>query len=354
MVPCLSNRALRRVSRLVLVVAALFTPAAAFAQSVTFYEHLDYSGDGTNASGDLPFVGWDWNDRVTSIDIPPGVSVSLYEHDNFGGARLTLTSSVSDLRNFYGPGPDGSWNDAISSARIAYTSQTSTTTVLLVNGSFNAYPDWMESWSSEYQSIAATYGVQPGQFRWTDNGLAGVLWPYYSGIANGAAALGGAINALPAGDIYLVTHSHGGNVALGATQFYTNRAVARLVNLATPVNFDIRVSNAPWVGHMCTASSWDDWTQFFGASPYQVYSFMEQTYDGAYYGYLSSQAFINGNYSDAAYYAFLAYDYIQAGYSWFESTKLEWWGWTIGFNDGDHGAMHEPPVWNSLPAACRQ
>jgi hypothetical protein len=355
MMPCPPNRAVTRaIQPLLVLVVALCAGATAFAQTVTVYEDLDYTGASTPATGDIHWIGPEWNDGVTSIQIPGGVSVTVFEHADYGGASLTLTASTSDLRNFQGPGADGTWNDAISSARISYSSSTTTKTVLLVNGSFNPYPDWMEPWSGQYQSIAATYNVQPVPFRWTDSDLAGVLWPYYSGIQNGAVALGGAINALPPGDVYLVTHSHGGNVALGATQFYTNRPVQRIINLATPVNFDIRYSNAPWASHMCTASSWDDWVQFFGASPYQVYNFMEQSYYGYQYGYMSTEAFINGNYSDAAYYAYLAYDYIMAGYSWFESTKLELWGWTIAYNDGGHGDMHEPPVWNGLPGSCKQ
>jgi hypothetical protein len=65
-------------------------------------------------TADIPFVGWDWNDNISSVRVPPGMTVILYENDNYGGASLTLTSDVSDLRNYPGPGPDGTWNDAVS------------------------------------------------------------------------------------------------------------------------------------------------------------------------------------------------------------------------------------------------
>jgi hypothetical protein len=351
MLSCSPYNALARCSHRLLLAIVLFATTDAYAQEATAFEHLDYSGEAVSASGDVPFVGWDWNDRITSVSLPSGVFMTVYEHADYGGASLTLTSSVADLRNFQGPGPDGTWNDAISSARIAYTTSTQ---VLLVNGSFDAYPEWMEPSAAQYQTIAATYGVQPGQWHWLDNGFAQVTWPYYSGIFNGAAQLSGVINAMPAGSVNVITHSHGGNVALLATQFYTNRPLARLINLATPVNFDIRYYGAPWVNHMCTASSWHDWVQFVGASPTQVNNFLQQSYWGYQYGSLSAEAFINGNYADAAYYSALAYNYIAAGYSWFESTKLELHGWTIAYGSGGHSDMHEPDVWNALPAACKQ
>lgn len=41
-----------------------------------------------------------WNDKISSLRIPPGFKVILFEHDNFQGARLLLTDDVTCLVNF--------------------------------------------------------------------------------------------------------------------------------------------------------------------------------------------------------------------------------------------------------------
>ena len=86
--------------------------------SVTSYEHIDYVGASFSASSDVSWVGDSWNDQISSIRVPAGRTVILYEHIDFEGASLTLTSDASDLRNYPGPGADGTWNDAVSSIRI--------------------------------------------------------------------------------------------------------------------------------------------------------------------------------------------------------------------------------------------
>lgn len=86
--------------------------------TATVYWDIWYSGWSTSFSGDVSFVGWDWNDQISSIRVPAGRTVEIYQHWNFEGQMLTLTSDADDLRDFTGPGPDGTWNDAVSSIRI--------------------------------------------------------------------------------------------------------------------------------------------------------------------------------------------------------------------------------------------
>lgn len=78
---------------------------------VTFYWDINYGGTSFSASSDIDFVGWTWNDQISSIRIPPGRTVTLYQDWQFGGATLTLTGDVPDLRVF-------GWNDWASSIRI--------------------------------------------------------------------------------------------------------------------------------------------------------------------------------------------------------------------------------------------
>jgi hypothetical protein len=73
-----------------------------------FYENINWCCNYFSISGDMAFVGWDWNDRISSLLIPPGRTVVLYEHANFGGASVSLTPGKhNDLRRFPGPGPGG-------------------------------------------------------------------------------------------------------------------------------------------------------------------------------------------------------------------------------------------------------
>jgi hypothetical protein len=84
----------------------------------SFYGDINFSGGAFSLSSDSSFVGWDWNDRISSVIVPAGQTVTLYEHSDFGGQSLTLTSDAADLRQFAGPGPGNTWNDAVSSIRI--------------------------------------------------------------------------------------------------------------------------------------------------------------------------------------------------------------------------------------------
>ena len=62
-----------------------------------------------STSGSTKFF---WNDKISSIQVPQGWKIILYEHENFGGRSLTLTSdwTVRAWNDF--------WNDRISSIRV--------------------------------------------------------------------------------------------------------------------------------------------------------------------------------------------------------------------------------------------
>jgi hypothetical protein len=94
---------------------------AATPGQVTFYEHNDFYGASFSASASAEFVGGDWNDRITSLRIPAGMSVVLYQDWYYGGQSVTLSGDVPDLRRYGGPGADGTWNDAISSFAVVGT-----------------------------------------------------------------------------------------------------------------------------------------------------------------------------------------------------------------------------------------
>jgi hypothetical protein len=90
-------------------------------KTAVFFDNVLFGGDGFGATyGDMSFVGWDWNDRISSLRVPSGVSVTLYGDIDFGGDSITFTgpANIGDLRNYPGPGADGTWNDAVSSVRV--------------------------------------------------------------------------------------------------------------------------------------------------------------------------------------------------------------------------------------------
>ena len=132
-------RALLRLVCGLVLAGALAVPAAAGADSVRLYEHSDrqgYSfvpgGDDLDPNGDDVDLRWDmlgpcaswlgcknFNDRASSLHIPPFTCVTLYEHINYGGASIDY---CTDQRWPYGWARDanltGFWNDRASSAKV--------------------------------------------------------------------------------------------------------------------------------------------------------------------------------------------------------------------------------------------
>ena len=90
------------------------TPPPA-SNGVTFYEHINYGGKAvTLGTGDYTLsqlnshgIGNDW---MSSLQLPSGWTVEVYEHDHFGGIRWTFNSSSSWVGNDI--------NDKMSSVKI--------------------------------------------------------------------------------------------------------------------------------------------------------------------------------------------------------------------------------------------
>ncbi len=62
-------------------------------------------------------AGSDWDDCISSIQIPSGWEATLFEHDNYGGASEIFSANVADLERRPGPCGDG-WDDCASSIRV--------------------------------------------------------------------------------------------------------------------------------------------------------------------------------------------------------------------------------------------
>lgn len=94
-------------------------PLPARFQQVCFYEDNNFQGASYCAfqGRDIQnFVNIKLNDKVSSIAIPQGVTVTVYEDAYYVGRRLTLTSSVSNVSRFRSL--FFNWNDRVSSASI--------------------------------------------------------------------------------------------------------------------------------------------------------------------------------------------------------------------------------------------
>jgi pimeloyl-ACP methyl ester carboxylesterase len=226
---------------------------------------------------------------------------------------------------------------------------------ILVNGSFNAYPPWMDDWSSEFTAIANTYGTPPQQHRWPDSQNHNIYAPFYSGIFDGAVGLANFLDAYPLDpndNLNIVTHSHGGNVALIAL-WLTSKSVRHLVNLGTPINWDFGgLRFTPGTYSRCQVSSVVDWVQFVGSSPLQVGEYGYAEFQAVYHLYLALIDLLNeyeeGYLNNIA--IFLDYQ-VQAAF-WWMSTKEEWQGPTFMYGGLEHWELHEPDVWNDIAPWC--
>lgn len=81
---------------------------------VILYEHADFNGSALAIRGDWSIRYRDdfWNDRISSIYVPPGYAVILYEHSNFRGRSILLEGSWRVIR------ARDWWNDRISSIQV--------------------------------------------------------------------------------------------------------------------------------------------------------------------------------------------------------------------------------------------
>ncbi|WP_344821290.1 carbohydrate-binding protein [Aquimarina gracilis] len=86
---------------------------------VTLFQHCDYDGyavslnEGSYTMSQLQALGFVDND-ISSIQVQDGYQITIYEHDNFTGASLTMTANDDCLVN------EG-FNDIMSSAKVSKT-----------------------------------------------------------------------------------------------------------------------------------------------------------------------------------------------------------------------------------------
>lgn len=96
-------------------------------QTVVVYQNTEYRGDSRvliagnqRDLDDLPGCGGagaDWDDCISSIRIPAGWEITVFEHDDYQGASAIFSSDLPDLHQQTGP-CGNSWDDCISSIQV--------------------------------------------------------------------------------------------------------------------------------------------------------------------------------------------------------------------------------------------
>jgi hypothetical protein len=80
---------------------------------VTFYFNEYYSGTSISYYGDIYYVGSSYNDKFSSYELGEDSScyVNLYEDQYYGGETRSFTTDISDLRSY-------GWSDKVTSLAL--------------------------------------------------------------------------------------------------------------------------------------------------------------------------------------------------------------------------------------------
>ena len=81
-------------------------------------EDLDDLHNGCSKGATAFGVTVNFDDCISSIRVPPGLTVTVYEDPRYRGASVTFTSDITDLDDVRGP-CGGDWDDCISSIRVS-------------------------------------------------------------------------------------------------------------------------------------------------------------------------------------------------------------------------------------------
>jgi hypothetical protein len=94
--------------------------------TVVIYQNTSFQGDSRALPSSAPNLddlpgcggaGSDWDDCISSIRIPSGWSITVYDEDNYTGNSTTLSADVADLARVTGPCGDD-WDDCIASIQV--------------------------------------------------------------------------------------------------------------------------------------------------------------------------------------------------------------------------------------------
>ncbi|WP_145518797.1 peptidase inhibitor family I36 protein [Yersinia mollaretii] len=108
----------KRFPLFLLMLSMLYFDVLAEQPKICFHQDSNYNGDSICAKeGEVVnILPLKWNDRISSISVPKGMIVTVYENSDFSGRSVTLKESVDFLS---AEGPRG-LNDAISSFSVRH------------------------------------------------------------------------------------------------------------------------------------------------------------------------------------------------------------------------------------------
>ncbi len=100
---------------ILIAVSLMVVGGAAYAQQACFYEHVQYGGQRfcVGAGQQINDMQNYFNDTVSSLTVPQGLSVVACEHIHFGGHCVRFQNNQSNLVNI-------GFNDTISSIRVEW------------------------------------------------------------------------------------------------------------------------------------------------------------------------------------------------------------------------------------------
>lgn len=277
---------------------------------------------------------------------------------NFGVTAATINYSVSAAGFHAGQGT-AAVNDHYT-AYVGLSPQSVTTSpyTFVVNGTGESDPSWIQSWHPFMVGIQNTYGVPPIRVIWTSNSVCQVSsCSGYSGIQSGAFQFADRVNQFnvpTSSQLNFVGFSHGANVAHVANQWYINRAADHFVQIAMPLNSDIRGAvGVRSYGRHCSVYSSTDLVVMAGSSQYQQANY---TYNVAMSNYYYNEAFHAqqaGNWADAQYYQQISAMYDAFANTWWMDVR--WDPHAANFHAGAyaHTDMHYDWMFTGLPSWCK-
>lgn len=183
---------------LFLLFMCFLSTTSALAQSVpahsnpgiTVYEHINFGGAFKTITSDWDVnASKEWNDRISSIRVPEGYKIQIFENI-YSGASLILSADWSATEN----SPEA-FNDIISSIRIiAYPDVTGITVYEHTDFAGNSKTinkDWdlslLKEWNKKISSIRVPAGYRIQVFENAFSGQSRILSGNWSA-ANGSAA----------------------------------------------------------------------------------------------------------------------------------------------------------------------
>ena len=102
-------------------------------QGIVIYVHADFTGPSQAVNVDVPDLDKvqgscskgeegevpTWSDCISSVKVVPGWSATLFRDANYKGPSVTVTADTPNLRDLSGPCDKDSFNDCVSSIRLA-------------------------------------------------------------------------------------------------------------------------------------------------------------------------------------------------------------------------------------------